>query len=75
LNPLKLEQMKRDLAGVEARIASTEEEIAALEGKLAVFRGAEETQRVSAALADKRAELERLTEKWEELSVSVEEAS
>jgi ATP-binding cassette subfamily F protein 3 len=74
INPMKLERMKRDVVEMEARIGVLEGEITALTNSLGTVRNAEEARQMSADIDAKRAELEKTTAKWEELSLAVEEA-
>ncbi len=73
VNPMKRKQMVEQLAKVEAEVSSTEAVIAESEESLSRFVSAEETQRVSSLLEEKRRRLEALENEWAELSELLEE--
>ena len=73
VNPMKRKQMAERLAKVEAEVSQTEAVIAASEQSLSNYVSAEETQRVSALLEEKRSALETLESEWAELSEALEE--
>jgi len=60
------------LVKVEAEVGNTEAVIAESEESLSRYVSAEETQRVSALLEEKRRALEALEAEWSELSEALE---
>ena len=68
VNPMKRKQMAERLAKVEAEVSSTEAVIAECEEALGRYVSAEETQRVTTLLEDKRRKLQALEHEWAELS-------
>ena len=72
INPIRLKQMESRLAEVEEEIARTEAGIAACEQGLMNFVSAQETQRLTELLAQRRVALEALMSEWEELSAALE---
>src|SRR5579863_809906 len=74
LNPLKRKQMEERVHELEAAISKTEDEIARLETALQSFVSAEESQRQSQELHQRKASHASLIEKWEDLSASLEAA-
>jgi ATP-binding cassette subfamily F protein 3 len=75
VNPMKVQKLRDQCAAVESDIASHEAEIAKLEAELADFRSTDETLRVTRLLEDKRAALEGLMSRWEEVSAEIEAAA
>ena len=73
MNPMKRKQMAERLAKVEAEVSRTEAVIAESEQSLSNYVSAEETQRVSALLEEKRRSLAALESEWAELSEALEE--
>ena len=73
VNPMKRKQMEERLAKVEAEVSQTEAVIAESEQSLSNYVSAEETQRVSALLEEKRRNLGVLESEWAELSEALEE--
>jgi ATP-binding cassette subfamily F protein 3 len=73
VNPMKRKQMVERLAKVEAEVSQTEAVIAESEQSLSNYVSAEETQRVSALLEEKRRSLGVLESEWAELSEALEE--
>jgi DNA-binding transcriptional regulator YbjK len=73
VNPMKRKQMAVRLAKVEAVVSQTEAAIADSEESLSRYVSAEETQRVSTLLEEKRRSLEALENEWAELSELLEE--
>jgi len=73
VNPMKRKQLTERLARVEAEVTSTEAVIAESEESLSRYVSAEETQRVSALLEEKRRSLTALETEWAELSELLEE--
>jgi ATP-binding cassette subfamily F protein 3 len=73
VNPMKRKQMTERLAKVEAEASQTETFIADSEQSLGNYVSAEETQRVSALLEEKRRTLEALETEWAELSELLED--
>jgi ATP-binding cassette subfamily F protein 3 len=72
LNPIKRKQMEERVKALEAKIASAETAIGDCEVALQTFVSADETNRVTQALADHRAELRKHMEEWEELSQTLQ---
>jgi ATP-binding cassette subfamily F protein 3 len=72
LNPIKLKQMQERHQQVEQGIASLEDGIAECERELQSFVSAEETQRWTELLAQRRSELEVMMSEWESLSQELE---
>lgn len=72
VNPMKRKQMTERLAKVEAEVSRTEAVIAESEQSLSNYVSAEETQRVSSLLEEKRRTLEALESEWAELSEALE---
>jgi len=73
VNPMKRKQMQDRLAQLETEVSGTEAVIAESEEALGRYVSAEETQRVSALLEEKRSSLEALENEWAELSELLEE--
>ncbi|MBM3736230.1 MAG: ABC-F family ATP-binding cassette domain-containing protein [Acidobacteria bacterium] len=74
-NPIKVQKMREQLAGIEAEVAALESTMTELEAELAVFRSAEETQRVTTRIAASRQRHEGLLAEWERVSADIEEMS
>lgn len=72
INPLKRKQMEERLAQVEEAVDAGEAAIAATEEALGRFVSVEETQRLTAQLAEKRQEQSALEDEWAELSEELE---
>jgi ATP-binding cassette subfamily F protein 3 len=72
MNPIKLKQLQDRCQQLEVDIAELEEGIADCEGQLQLFVSAEETQRQTDLLAQRRADLVALMSEWEELSQTLE---
>ena len=72
MNPIKLKQMQERHQQVEQGIASLEDGIAECERELQSFVSAEETQRWTELLAQRRSELEVMMSEWESLSQELE---
>jgi len=68
INPIKLRQMQERCAEVEELIEQTEQGIRDCEQALESFVSADETQRQTALLKQRRAELDALLREWGELS-------
>jgi ATP-binding cassette subfamily F protein 3 len=68
VNPMKAKKRQERAKNLESQIATLEAEIAADEASLANFVSVDETLRVSAQLAKRRAALNSLMEQWEEAS-------
>ena len=75
INPQRLRQMQERCTELEDVIARAEADIAGCEDALSHFVSAEETQRQTDLLAEKRRELESLMGEWEELASVLEDAS
>jgi ATP-binding cassette subfamily F protein 3 len=72
VNPMKRKQMTERLAKVEAEVSRTEAIIAESEEALGRYVSAEETQRLSSLLEEKRRSLQALESEWAELSEELE---
>ncbi len=72
LNPIKLRQMEERRSSIEAEVSRLETEIAALEADLSHFVSVEETTRLTADLATRRADLESRMAEWEQLAQLLE---
>jgi ATP-binding cassette subfamily F protein 3 len=68
VNPIKLRQMEERRSELEEQISSLEAVIGETETALAIFISAEETNRLTQLLAEKRSELSDLMSEWEEVS-------
>jgi ATP-binding cassette subfamily F protein 3 len=75
VNPMKLQQMKDRQGKIEAATARLEAEISGYESALANFVSVEETKRVSAMLDERKTELSKLLEEWEEVAEAIEASS
>jgi ATP-binding cassette subfamily F protein 3 len=73
LNPIKLRQMQDRLSFVEEEIPRCESAIAVTENSLGSYVSADETQRLSAALANLRDQHATLSSEWEELMLQLED--
>ncbi|MGE5207077.1 MAG: ABC-F family ATP-binding cassette domain-containing protein [Chlamydiota bacterium] len=72
VNPYKLRELEQRRQQLEDDIARTEGEIAACEQALQVFVSAEESQRQSTLLEQRRQELAEMMARWEEVSQALE---
>jgi len=72
LNPIKRKQMEERVQALEAEINHTEDEIARLETALQSFVSAEESQRQSQDLEQRKVTHARLLGEWEEVSESLQ---
>jgi len=72
MNPIKLREMEQRRGQLEADIAGAEHDIAACEQALQVFVSAEESQRQTNLLEQRRRELAEMMEEWEEVSKALE---
>ncbi len=72
LNPIKRKQMEERLGELEQEISDLETAIAGCETALQAFVSAEETQRVTQELADRKAALQARLAEWEELGAALE---
>jgi ATP-binding cassette subfamily F protein 3 len=72
LNPIKMKQMQERCQQMEEQIAVLEEGIAECERELQSFVSANETQRQTELLSQRRADLAALMVEWEELSIALE---
>jgi ATP-binding cassette subfamily F protein 3 len=68
LNPIKRKQIEDRLKETEEEIARVETAIAQCETELQNYVSAEETQRVTRELADRKNDLKDLMNEWEEIS-------
>jgi ATP-binding cassette, subfamily F, member 3 len=75
INPIKLREMEQRRGQLEADIAGAEQDIAACEQALQVFVSAEESQRQTNLLEQRRRELTEMMEEWEEVSQALEAAT
>ena len=71
-NPIKLKQMQDRCQQLESEIANLEDSIAACERELQSFVSAEETQRQTDLLSQRREDLAAVMAEWEELSHALE---
>jgi len=74
LNPIRQKQMEERVAFLEGEIPRVESSIAHTEEQLGVYVSAAETQRLTARAASLRAQLNELTQEWEELTLQLEGA-
>jgi ATP-binding cassette subfamily F protein 3 len=75
LNPIKRKQMEDRIHEIEEDIARVEAAISHCETALLTFVSAEESQRQTHDLEDRRSELSSLMAEWEELSQTLETAT
>ena len=75
VNPMKLKQMKEQLAKLETEIGKAEADVAHYERELATFTNAEESLRLTSLLADRRSDAERFLSEWESISQALEEVA
>ena len=75
VNPMKMKQQRERLALVEEQVSTLESEIQQREAALAEFKSAEETQRISTELDQKRNALETAVREWESLTAELEESA
>jgi ATP-binding cassette, subfamily F, member 3 len=75
INPIKLREMEQRREQLEESIAGAEHDIAACEQALQVFVSAEESQRQTNLLEQRRQELADMMEEWEEVSQALEAAT
>jgi ATP-binding cassette subfamily F protein 3 len=73
LNPIKLRQMQDRLSFVEEEIPRCESAIALTENSLGNYVNADETQRLTAVLANLREQHASLSTEWEDLMLHLEE--
>jgi ATP-binding cassette subfamily F protein 3 len=74
LNPIKRKQIRDRVAELEEEISRTEDEIARLETALQSFVNAEQSQRQSQELEQRKANHAALIQEWEDLAASLEAA-
>ena len=72
LNPIKRKQLEDRVRELEQEIARAEGEIAACETALQTFTNADETTRLTQALAEHRAALQSRLAEWEELAQTLQ---
>jgi ATP-binding cassette subfamily F protein 3 len=72
LNPIKRKQMEARVHQLEAEINRLEDTIAECEAALQTFVSAEETQRVTQELGERRAELQGRMAEWEKLGQALQ---
>ncbi|HYL94699.1 MAG TPA: ABC-F family ATP-binding cassette domain-containing protein [Terriglobales bacterium] len=72
INPIKLREMEQRREQLEESIAGADHDIAACEQALQVFVSAEESQRQTNLLEQRRRELAEMMEEWEEVSKALE---
>ncbi|HTM90382.1 MAG TPA: ABC-F family ATP-binding cassette domain-containing protein [Terriglobales bacterium] len=75
INPIRLREMEQQRRQLEEDIARAEADIAACEQALQVFVSADETQRQSTLLGQRRQELAAMLAQWEEVSQALEAAT
>jgi ATP-binding cassette subfamily F protein 3 len=68
LNPILLRKMEAQCNQLEKEISRCETEIAAYDLELANFKSAEESIRLAALVAERRAQLSEMMRQWEEIS-------
>ncbi|HYL13747.1 MAG TPA: ABC-F family ATP-binding cassette domain-containing protein [Terriglobales bacterium] len=73
LNPIRRKQMEERCQDLEEEVARLEAAIAHCEAALQNFVSAEETQRLTRELQDRRSQLGVLIEEWEELARTLQE--
>jgi ATP-binding cassette, subfamily F, member 3 len=73
LNPIRRKQMEERCQDLEEEVARLEAAIAHCEAALQNFVSAEETQRLTKELQDRRSQLGALIEEWEELTRTLQE--
>ena len=74
LNPIKRKQIENQVQALEKEISGTEDEIARLETALQSFVSAEESQRQSKELEQRKASHAELFREWEELSDTLQQS-
>ena len=74
LNPIKRKQMEDRVRELEGEISRSETAIAECETALQTFVSAEETTRLTQALEDHRADLQKHMAEWEELGQALQSA-
>lgn len=74
VNPIRVQKLKRRVSELETAAARLEQEIGELELALQSFVSAEETQRQSRMLEDKRRNLAAAMAEWESAAMELEEA-
>lgn len=74
VNPIRVQKLKRRVSELETAAARLEQEIGELELALQSFVSAEETQRQSRMLEDKRRDLAAAMAEWESAAMELEEA-
>ncbi|MEZ5400067.1 MAG: ABC-F family ATP-binding cassette domain-containing protein [Bryobacteraceae bacterium] len=74
VNPIKLKKLQDRQSELEEQIGGLETAIAAKEAELAVFRSAEESQRLADGIEADRRRIEALTSEWENVVAEVEAA-
>jgi ATP-binding cassette subfamily F protein 3 len=72
LNPIKLRQMQDRRSSIEEEVTKLEAEVADYEAELSNFVSADETARVSKLLDQRRSDLEKLMQEWEEVVEAIE---
>jgi ATP-binding cassette, subfamily F, member 3 len=72
LNPIKRKQMEERVRKLEEEINHLEDAIAECEASLQTFVSAEETQRLTQELADRRGELQKRLTEWEGLGQALQ---
>jgi len=75
INRIQLREMEQRREQLEESIAGAEHEIAACEQALQVFVSAEESQRQTNLLEQRRRELAEMMKDWEEVSQALEAAT
>jgi ATP-binding cassette subfamily F protein 3 len=72
LNPIKRKQMEDRVHELESEINRLEDAIAECEAGLQTFVSAEETQRITQELGERRSELQSRMAEWEELGQALQ---
>jgi ATP-binding cassette, subfamily F, member 3 len=75
INPSSIRKMERERDDLVAQISRCEADISSLELESAHFKSAEESIRLAGLLDGHRARLKNMTERWEQLVVTLEAAS
>jgi ATP-binding cassette subfamily F protein 3 len=72
LNPVKLQKMRDRHRDIEQKVAALEEKIAEDERLLGDFKSVEETMRLNHQIEQRRADLQKLMDEWEEVAELIE---
>jgi predicted nucleic acid-binding Zn-ribbon protein len=72
MNPIRLKQMKAQAQELEGRIAALESEIQQAELRLSDYTTPQDAVRLATMLEERRGQLERAMEEWEEITQEIE---